>query len=127
MGLSWSNGASYFEVAKGPRLSRSEGDGMSVHIGRWRNHELRPICGFKGNATMCSDSWESIDKIADCEDCVSEYLREKCSLCDGNGVIPGGCDCRGRYQCQHCKVENFFEDRNREPGIEVAAPTGKGE
>ena len=101
---------------------------MSVHITRSDKHDA--ICGFDGpSRTMCGNTWASVDLMADCEDCISEYLRDKCSICNGTGEVPGGCDCCGWYSCQHCKAENFLEDRKREPGVEAkpAPPAPRGE
>ena len=97
---------------------------MSIHIGRFVNNELTPVCGFDSpSRIMCGYNWESIDALADCEDCISEYLRDHCSICDGTGEISDGCSCCGRMSCQHCKADTFLEDRKREPGTEKVAMT----
>lgn len=92
-----------------------------VHIGEWRNHELLASCGAvpgtlayisRGDScvTKGDEAWrtESILRFATCVDCLQEWLRDKCSLCDGSGLIQSGCSdksCCGPSRCRGCDKE----------------------
>ena len=40
--------------------------------------------------------------MATCAECLSEVLRNECSICNGSGLIPDSCE---KMRCRHCDVE----------------------
>jgi len=82
---------------------------MTVHIGEWNNHELKPMCRIvESSSSMTSDSYESVSLMADCVECVRDWLRERCTICDSTGIILSGCHddaCCGSSPCVACDYE----------------------
>ena len=103
-----------------------------VHIGEWVNHQLVPKCrAVASSHTMTGQTVESIMSLADCVDCVREWLNEKCSICDGRGYIQMGCTeegCCGTPRCHGCDEEaaEDFIKRYRKP-TPPRKPGAKGE
>ena len=97
---------------------------MSVHIGEWVNHHLTPKCRIvEPSSTMTSDSYESVSVMADCADCVQEWLQDACTHCAGKGYIDSGCSeegCCGNYPCNACGQE-AAEDFIKQHAIKAGA------
>ena len=82
---------------------------MSVHIGEWVNHQLVPKCrAVEPSSTMTGQTDESIEALADCVECVQEWMQDRCTICNGAGVIDSGCHeegCCGTPSCHACDEE----------------------
>jgi hypothetical protein len=108
---------------------------MTVHIGVFRNHVLVAYCGSKENNTYTSDGADAVKALADCRDCIQEWLTDKCSPCEGIGRVDSGAcgdpECCGdaTKQCPYCDVDNFLEDKGKEtpaPSPETAQEKTNG-
>jgi hypothetical protein len=95
---------------------------VSVHIGEWVNHHLVPKCrAIEPSSTMTGQTDESIKALADCVECVQEWMQDRCTICNGTGVIDSGCHeegCCGTSPCHACDeeaAEDFIARRKPTP------------
>lgn len=90
---------------------------MSVHIGEWVNHKLTPKCrAVEPSSSMTGNSYESVSALADCVECVQEWMQDRCTHCNGNGTIVHGCganDCCGSSRCTACDLEQAEDQISR--------------
>jgi hypothetical protein len=64
------------------------------------------LCGYAHpdipGPGMAWTTFESARVMSNCAECLSEVLRDECSICDGSGVIP---DYYEKMSCRACDVE----------------------
>ena len=77
------------------------------------------LCGVGGDKTWTTRT--SARVMATCDECLQVVMCDECFICDGRGVVPGGCDCCGHFRCRHCDIEaaaDVIENQGKKPPTE---------